>query len=133
MHLAALHQRLHGEGRTLVDYYTTILEEFGAFDCVNRSIMLRGANGIERRDRMMASLRSSSPSTLAGFPVEDVLDHWDTARFGAFVSDTDQASRNLIEFDCRTFRIVVRPSGTEPKAKLYCELVAADERPAERG
>ena len=95
--------------------------------------MLKGANGIERRDRMMSSLRSSPPAQLAGFPVKDVLDHWDTARYGAFLSETDQASRNLIEFNCGTFRIVVRPSGTEPKAKLYCELVAAGDRPPERG
>jgi phosphoglucomutase/phosphomannomutase len=131
--LAALYQRLRREHRTLLDYYAGILEEFGPFDCVNRSIMLRGADGIAKRDRIMESLRTSPPPTLAGSKVREVRDHWDTGRFGPFLSETDRAARNLIEFECGGFRLVVRPSGTEPKAKLYCEIMAADGRPADRG
>ena len=57
MYLAGLHQRLRGEGRTLLDYYVSILEELGGFDTVNRSIMMAGASGMERKDRIMTWLR----------------------------------------------------------------------------
>lgn len=123
MYLAALHQRLHGEGCTLLDYYARILEEVGPYDCVNRSIMLRGAEGIGKRDRIMESLRSTPPADLAGATVLETLDYWNVNRFGPIKSETDGASRNLLAFSAQGLRVVVRPSGTEPKIKLYCEVL----------
>ena len=43
MFLAALYQRLHSEGRTILDYYIQILEELGGYADVNRSIMMVGS------------------------------------------------------------------------------------------
>ena len=77
MCLAGLYQRLRGEGRTLLDYYVTILEQLGGYDTVNRSIMMAGPAGMERKDRIMAWLRSLAAATLAGHPVSRVADYWD--------------------------------------------------------
>src|SRR6185436_14626465 len=63
MYLAALYQQLHGRGMTLLDYYLRMLEQFGGYDTVNRSITMRGAEGVSRKDRMMESLRQSPPKT----------------------------------------------------------------------
>ena len=120
--LAALHQRLRADGRTLFDYYLQVLEEAGAYENYNRSIMLRGADGITKRDAIMASLRREPPKALASAPVQAMRDRWDIQQFGSFLSPTDEASRNLVELECEGFRVIVRPSGTEPKIKLYCEV-----------
>lgn len=120
--LAAVHQRAVSEGRDLLAYYVDILEHVGAFDCVNRSIMMRGAEGMLKKDRIMESLRQSPPSRLCGVQVGSFSDYWDEDRFGPFLSDTDKASRNVVQFQCSGLVLTIRPSGTEPKLKLYVQV-----------
>ena len=122
MVLAALYQRLRLQGRTLLDYYIGILEQVGGYADVGRSIAMAGAGGVSRRDRLMASLRDSPPHTLAGHPVRHVLDYWNQERFGPFVSESDKLPRNVIRMSMDDFVVTVRPSGTEPKLKFYCQL-----------
>lgn len=123
LYLAALYQILRLEGRTLLDYYVEIVEEMGEFDTVNRSIMMLGAEGMTKKERIMASLRDSPPATLAGRVVRGVLDYWDEERFGPVQSETDRMSRNVLQFETEGLVVTIRPSGTEPKLKLYCQLL----------
>ena len=123
MYLAGLYQRLACQGRTLLDYYVGILEQLGGFDTVNRSIMMAGASGMQRKDRIMAWLRSSPPQQLAGHPVTAVVDYWDERRFGPLVSESERLPRNVIQLQTGRFVVTVRPSGTEPKLKFYCQLL----------
>ena len=132
MILAALHQRLRGEGRTLLDYYVEILERLGGYDNVNRSIMMIGAEGMLKKDRIMASLRESPPERIGGQPVRRVVDYWDEEVFGPFASESDRMPRNVIQIQTEAFIVTVRPSGTEPKLKLYCQLLP-EGPPAARG
>ncbi len=123
MYLAALHQRLHRQGRTLLDYYIEIIEKLGGYDNVNRSITMTGAGGMLRKDEIMASLRKSPLHSLGGRQVYKVADYWDEDTFGPFVSNTDRMPRNVMQFFADTCVVTVRPSGTEPKLKLYCQLL----------
>lgn len=133
MYLAALHQRLAKEGRTLLDYYTSILEELGGYDTVNRSIMMAGAAGMLKKDRIMESLRREPPAVLGGQEVKRIADYWDEEAFGRFKSETDRMPRNVLQVFSDAFVITVRPSGTEPKLKLYCQLLPHGEPSAARG
>jgi phosphoglucomutase/phosphomannomutase len=121
--LAGLYQRLAAEGRTLLDYYVGILEQLGGYDTVNRSIMMAGASGMERKDRIMAWLRATPPARIGGHAVKAVVDHWDADRFGPLVSESERLPRNVIQLETERFIITVRPSGTEPKLKFYCQLL----------
>jgi phosphoglucomutase len=123
MYLAGLYQRLAAEGRTLFDYYIQILEELGGYDTVNRSIMMAGAAGMERKDAIMAWLRKSPPATLGGHKVERVSDYWDERQYGPLVSESERLPRNVVQLFTRRFVVTVRPSGTEPKLKFYCQLL----------
>lgn len=125
MYLAALYQQLYREGKNLLDYYVQILERLGGYDCVNRSIMMVGADGVTRRDRIMTALRAAPPRVLGGEKVHKVVDYWDETAFGKFLSLTDQTSRNVLQVFSDSFVITVRPSGTEPKLKLYVQLLPA--------
>jgi phosphoglucomutase/phosphomannomutase len=133
MYLAALYQRLSQEGRTLLDYYIRILEELGHYDSVARSITMIGAEGMLKKDRIMASLRESPPKSLGGYEVRRVVDYWDQDAFGPFVSKSDELPRNVIQIVTEAFLITVRPSGTEPKLKLYCQLLPDSEPSVARG
>jgi phosphoglucomutase/phosphomannomutase len=134
MLLAALHQRESARGRTLLDYYTAILERLGGYDNVNRSVVMLGADGIVKKDRIMASLRERPPREIGGQPVRRVLDFWDEEAFGPFRSESDRLPRNVIQLQTDGFIVTIRPSGTEPKLKLYCQLLPDPDAPSpERG
>ena len=127
MVLAALYQRLLEEDRTMLDYYVEMLRELGGYDNVNRGILLAGAEGTRKKDRIMARLREAPPRELAGRPVRGFVDYWDPERFGPIASDTDRLPRNVLQAFTDDFVITVRPSGTEPKLKLYCQLLPGAE------
>jgi phosphoglucomutase/phosphomannomutase len=133
MYLAALYQQLHQKGVTLLDYYVRILEEFGGYDTVNRSITMAGAEGVLRRDKIMESLRQSRPKTLGGQDVRKVVDFWDQHAFGPFVSETDRLPRNVLQLFTDHFIITIRPSGTEPKLKFYCQLLPSGKQSGLKG
>ena len=126
MLLAGLHGRLAESGETLLDYYVALLRHIGAHDCGGRSIVLKGASGNARRDSIMTALRDAPPVELGGQPVTGVADYWDETVFGPVLSDTDRASRNVVSFETPAFTVVVRPSGTEPKLKLYVLISGGD-------
>jgi phosphoglucomutase len=123
MYFAALYQRLRRQNRNLLDYYVQILDHVGPYADFNRSIMMTGAGGVFKRDRIMESLRESPLNSIAGSDLRRVSDHWDEATFGRFVSETDKLPRNVIQYFFDSFVITVRPSGTEPKLKFYCQVM----------
>ena len=123
MVLAALYQRLRDENRTMLDYYVAMIRKLGGYDNVNRSITLAGAEGSGKKDRIMASLREAPPRELGGHVVRRFVDYRDPERFGPIVCDTDRLPRNVLQAYTDRFVITVRPSGTEPKLKLYCQLL----------
>ena len=127
MFLAALYQKLHLQGRHLLEYYIEILEKLGEYADTGRSIVMTGAEGGFQRDRIVASLRASLPQTLGGREIGKVVDYWNEITFGKLQSSTDQLSRNVLQFFLDGFIVTVRPSGTEPKLKFYCQLVPVDE------
>jgi phosphoglucomutase/phosphomannomutase len=127
MFLAALYQKVWQEGRNLLDYYIEILENLGGYADTGRSMVLTGAEGGIQRDRIIASLRSSLPKTLGGRAVRKVVDYWNEDSFGKLQSKTDELSRNVLQFFLDGFIVTVRPSGTEPKLKFYCQLLRPEE------
>ncbi len=133
MYLAILYQRLRREGKTILDYYLHLLEQLGGYADVSRSIMMVGVDGVLRKDRIMASLRGKPPEVLAGHVVRKVIDFWDERVFGPFVSESDKLPRNVVQICTDQYVITVRPSGTEPKLKFYCQLLPGSEPSFARG
>ncbi len=133
LYLATLYQQLRQEGKTLLDYYIHILEELGGYADVNRSIMMVGAEGVLRRDRIMQSLRDIPPHKLGGYAVTKMIDYWDEDSFGPFVSETDKLPRNVLQVFTDACVVIIRPSGTEPKLKFYCQLLPQEEAASLRG
>lgn len=109
--------------RTVPDYLDALYREFGYFRNEGVSIFMRGAEGRGQMAALLDRLREAPPETIAGLPVTDYQDLRDEdGRFGPLQGATDAASRNVLLFRCgEQSRVALRPSGTEPKAKVYVE------------
>jgi phosphoglucomutase/phosphomannomutase len=111
-------------GQTVLDYLERLAKEFGFFRNAGVPVFMRGVQGKEQMARMLDELRKSPPKTIAGLAVttfEDLRD--ESGRLGPLKGATDAASRNVLVFRCGDrAKVVLRPSGTEPKAKIYLEV-----------
>jgi phosphoglucomutase/phosphomannomutase len=118
-------------GQTVLDYLERLAREFGYFRNEGVSLFMRGLEGKQQMARMIDRLRAAPPREIAGLAVTDFEDLRDEqGRFGPLKGATDAASRNVLVFRCgERSRIVLRPSGTEPKAKIYLEACSPP-RPA---
>jgi len=126
--LAALASELKDRGRTMGHLLRDIWRVYGYFRNVQRSLVMEGIDGLAHIRRIQDVLRTNPPTALAGMRVRRFVDHHVAG--GPLRSGTDAASRNVLQFDLDggrrgTVRVVVRPSGTEPKSKIYVEVPSA--------
>ncbi|UYP17887.1 phospho-sugar mutase [Rhodococcus sp. Z13] len=108
---------LKAAGRTLTDALVDLHREFGVH--VGGQVSLR-VDDPARIDAVMDRLRTAPPDRLA----DEAVTFTDLAA-------TDGPLRtDALVFEGATLRVVVRPSGTEPKLKFYLEVVDERDRPA---
>jgi phosphomannomutase len=110
--LAELAAGLKAQGRTLIDRLDELAAEFGVHHTDQLSVRVDNLGEI---DRAMARIRARTPATLLDQPViavEDLLPEAD-----------------VVILRSHRARVVVRPSGTEPKLKAYLEVVESVRRP----
>lgn len=114
-------------GQTLVDALGRLWAREGYV--VNRlvSTVMRGASGKGRIEHIQASLRANPPTQVAGLTVTEVADRADpNGPLGPIRSGTDAASRDVLVYRLgEGNRVILRPSGTEPKNKVYVEVIGA--------
>ena len=122
--LAELALDLKRQGRTMLDYLEGLYRRFGYFRNEGVPVVMTGILGKKNMGRMLDELRASPPREIAGLAVtsfEDLRD--ERGRLGPIKGATDAAARNFLIFRCGDrARLVLRPSGTEPKAKAYIEV-----------
>ncbi|MEU8079476.1 phospho-sugar mutase [Catellatospora citrea] len=109
--VAELAAGLKAELRTLTDRLDELAAEFGLYVTDQLSVRV---DDLDEIGRMMAHLRAKLPTSLLDEPVtstEDLLDRPAESASDVIILRTDTA------------RVVVRPSGTEPKLKAYLEVV----------
>jgi len=120
--LAEIMTLLKKDNICLPDYLTQLHLQCGNYANAARSIMLRGIEGADIIARILKSLREDNPTTLAGRPVTKYVDYLDESVMGPIKSKTDHLSRNLLMYKMDGTQIVIRPSGTEPKLKIYADI-----------
>ncbi len=106
------------KGKTLIDVMNEIYGKYGIY--LNRvdSFEFDGAAGMQKMADIMASLRSSTFDKIGGLAVLEKTDYKDTEKTGL-------PSSNVISFKLDGGNgVVVRPSGTEPKIKIYITSVS---------
>ncbi len=107
------------QGINLVQAMRALYEKYGYYHNRTISLSYPGADGAAKMAGIMADLRATAPIEIAGAKVEAVVD------YETGVNGLPKA--NVIEFDLAGGdKAIVRPSGTEPKIKLYIFAKGAD-------
>ncbi|WP_394254558.1 phospho-sugar mutase [Pseudoclavibacter helvolus] len=110
---------LQAEGRTLIDHDDAFAERFGTFVSTQVSVRF---DDITEIPRVMAVLRSHTPTEVGGVAVVETGD-----------LSGDEVPIDLLRYQLADgTRVMVRPSGTEPKIKVYVDASSEDGSPAER-
>ncbi len=123
--LAELASREKRAGRSLLEALQRIYARHGAVANVQVPLVMAGAVGRGRIEAIQAQLRAMPPASIGGRPVTGFFDRQDEQGvFGPIVSGTDRAARDVLAFALGSdHRLVIRPSGTEPKTKIYAEAI----------
>ncbi len=117
------------KGLTLSDALEDLFRRYGYYLDLTYDIYMEGLDGIERRTRMMNGLRENPPKSIGGHAVVGMGDYLvgeiRDLKTGA-LTPTNLPKSDVLSFetDCGD-RILVRPSGTEPKVKIYLLTHAA--------
>ncbi len=99
------------QGKSLIQAMNDIYAEHGYIQTYLQSIAFEGADGAKQKEALIAKIRSNPPKTVAGKAVISFKDYKQGID-GLPVSD-------VMEFSGDDFKFIVRPSGTEPKLKIY--------------
>lgn len=119
---AAYYQK---QGKTLLDAVNDLYDTFGWYKNGLCSYTFEGEAGMKKIAALMDGLRAEHPVRLAGLEVMGCTDYEDAASTGL-------PAANVLEFRLEGgSKLMVRPSGTEPKIKVYLSAVGADEAAAD--
>ena len=126
----------HAQGMTLFDALQALYEKYGWYGEKTHNLVMPGLDGLEKMAALMQSLRAQPPVEIGGVTVAQYKDYSDgTVRDAATgaVTPMPLSGSNVLRFELTDgSHIVVRPSGTEPKIKVYIltKGAAAAERDA---
>ena len=118
------------QGMTLLDALHALYEKYGWFGEKTHNLVMPGLDGLEKMAALMKSLRETPPAEIGGVQVVTYKDYQSgTARDAATgaVTPISLSGSNVLRFELADgTSILVRPSGTEPKIKVYILTRGAD-------
>ena len=100
------------KGKSLYAVLQEIYERYGYYKTELKSISLPGKDGMEKMKEILANIRKNPPKEIDGKAL--VFDDFSQGLFRLPKSD-------VLRFKNEGYRIIIRPSGTEPKMKIYLQ------------
>jgi len=115
------------KGISLIQARAAMYEKYGVFYNTVDNFAFEGASGMEKMGKIMQGLRDNYPKEVAGFKVIEFSDYQASEKFNLVTSEKSaikMPKTNMI-FLCLEANglVIVRPSGTEPKIKVYYTTV----------
>lgn len=114
------------KGKTLVDAIEEIYNEFGFYKNLTVGFTFKGSDGESKMKHIMDNLRQNVPYSFANLKVINVIDY--------LLQNVDESlpKSNVISYELENGNsIIIRPSGTEPKIKIYITAVSNSSKQAE--
>lgn len=116
--IAELASILKDENKTLLDQLDGLYQKYGLFTEKLHTVTYPGAAGAATMQSIMARLRTAPPQKIGDYPVVEVIDR---------ATSSEGTKGDVLIFSLsadRRTRVTVRPSGTEPKLKIYTQYWA---------
>ena len=111
-------------GMSLLDAVNALYAEYGWYRNALHSFTFEGETGMHTMQGIMARLRAQAPADIAGYKVETAIDYQ--------ADGTGLPKADVLEYRLAGgHKFMVRPSGTEPKIKVYLSAVAGSEAQAD--
>ena len=119
------------QGMTLYDALQALYKKYGYYAEKTLNLVMPGLDGLKKMAQLMADLRENPPVEIAGVAVKEQKDYKD----GSVVcvksgekSTMELSGSNVLRYEMEDgTSLIVRPSGTEPKVKVYI-LTSAETR-----
>ena len=123
------------QGKTLAQVIDGLYEEYGYYKNTTLAFEFEGAEGMQKMADIMASLRDNTPADIAGYKVIKTADYKLSVEKD-LVSGGEKAinlpKSNVLQYNLDSDNmVIVRPSGTEPKIKIYLTAVGKDKANAQ--
>lgn len=123
------------QGKSLAEVMDSIYDEFGYYFNTVSSYTFEGASGMEKMAAIMDGLRADAPKSFGGMEVTVVDDYKTSVSTNLTDSSTktiELPKSNVLAYTLTDGnKIIVRPSGTEPKIKAYITAIGKDREQAQ--
>ena len=118
------------QGMTLYDALDVLYKKYGWYGEKTHNLVMPGLDGLEKMANLMKALRQNPPAEISGVAVARRKDYTDGSvvdcATGA-VSEMELKGSNVLRYELADgTTILVRPSGTEPKIKVYILTIGKD-------
>ena len=112
-----------GQGMTLYDALMKLYEKYGWYGEKTLNLVMPGLDGLRKMADLMAGLRAQPPVEIAGVAVKEQKDYQDGSVVDVATgarSTMELSGSNVLRYELSDgTSLIVRPSGTEPKVKVY--------------
>ncbi len=123
MLVAEMAAHYHKKGMTLLDAMNALYEKYGWFMERTINLVMPGLDGLQKMQALMAQLRSQPPMEMAGEEVLRLRDYKDGTILVNGLGKVDKTpifGSDVLYFEMADgCSFIIRPSGTEPKIKIY--------------
>lgn len=109
--LCEIAEALKQQNKTLIDYLNAIYEKFGYMETVGDSIVFEGTLSKEKMQQAVNNLRQNKPTKILDEKIVKTVDY--------LYDNTSLPPQNFIQYIAKNISFIIRPSGTEPKLKIY--------------
>ena len=112
-----------GQGMTLYDALMKLYEKYGDYGERTLNLVMPGLDGLKKMADLMANLRANPPKEIGGETVKTWKDYKDGSVVDAATggkNTMELSGSNVLRYELADgTSVIVRPSGTEPKVKVY--------------
>ena len=123
------------QGKNLIDVLDSLYKKYGYFICGQLSFTCEGASGMKQIMGIMENLRTNMPKEIAGSKVIKADDYEKSVSFDLVNNTETKITLPVSNVLCYYLEdgssLIVRPSGTEPKIKIYLSAVGETDEKAE--
>ena len=121
--VAEMAAHYYQKGMTLLDAINALYEKYGWFEEKTLNLVMPGLDGLQKMEALMSRMRNDPPKEIGGVEVvreRDYLDGGIIVPGLGKVGKTPFCGSNVLYFELNDgSSFIIRPSGTEPKIKIY--------------